>query len=299
MNPALTQEIEWLGLRLLVPEQWQIVRHGLVSDAGTLVLVDRRHQRLNLSWTQCRNPPDLSRLVSDYLGKEADVEEAGPPERFRCGRHWRGLRQRKPSGEVINRGVLYHAETSRLIELLVTLPPGTDEDQRLVDQILRSFRVTAGAEDCRRWNAFDIALTTPPDFRLASSSVKPADATLRFVLVDAARGKPTRTEATVRRLGMARSWYEGSLERMVRAHYPEQRFVESGEIRHQGSEGYFARGVEPGPPVKRMLRRLRERRVLCWHVPEQNAVYELATLSPQQQPVSPDDFRVELGGGAA
>jgi hypothetical protein len=299
MNPTLTQEIEWLGLRFLVPEQWQIVRHGLVPEAGSLVLVDRRHQRLNLSWTQCQRRPDLTRLVEDYLGKEADIEPATEIERFTCGRRWRGIRQRKPGGEVISRGVLYHEQTSRLVELLVILPPGAKEDQQLVDQILTSFRVTAAAEECRRWNAFDIALTTPPDFRLSSSSVKPADTTLRFVQVDGAKGKPTRTEATIRRLGMARCWYDGSLERVVQAHFPEQRFSESQKLSHPGSEAYFARGTEPGPPVKRMLRRLRERRVLCWHVPEQNAVYELVTLSPPQRPVLPTDFQFESAGGAA
>ncbi len=298
MNPALTQEIEWLGLRLLVPEDWQIVRHGAAPEAGSLVLVDRRHQRLTVSWTQCKSRPDLTRLVEDYLGKEADTPTPSDIERFTCGRRWRGLRQSKPSGEVVSRGVLYHAETSRLIELLVTLPPGQKEDQRLVDQILESFRVTAAAEDCRRWNAFDIALRTPPRFRLTSSNVKPADVTLHFVRMNAAKGKPTRTEASIRRLGMARSWYDGSLETVVKSHFPDQRFSETTQLSHRGGEAFCARGIEPGPPVNRMLRRLRERRVLCWHAPDQNAVYELVTLSPRQQPVLPSDFEVECSGGA-
>ena len=61
--PPCEQVIQWLGLRLCVPADWQVVRHSLAADRGGLVFVDRYRQRLQLNWTQVPCEPDLDRMI--------------------------------------------------------------------------------------------------------------------------------------------------------------------------------------------------------------------------------------------
>ena len=48
--PAVLTEtqntVEWLGLRLVLPRPWEIVRHGVSGRKGSLAFADRRRQRL-------------------------------------------------------------------------------------------------------------------------------------------------------------------------------------------------------------------------------------------------------------
>ena len=60
----------------------------------------------------------------------------------------------------------------------------------------------------------------------------------------------------------------------------------------------LAEGTEPGPPLQRALKLLRQRRVLAWSAARENAVYELATLSPRKHPVWPAEFDVLSDVGA-
>src|SRR5450432_3448034 len=65
----LSQAISWLSLGFRVPAEWDIVRHGILFERGSLVFVDRLRQRLSVSWTECQRPPDLERLVRDFEGQ--------------------------------------------------------------------------------------------------------------------------------------------------------------------------------------------------------------------------------------
>ena len=81
-----TQTYRWLGLSFEVPKEWEIVRHSTSTERGRLVLVDRRRQRLEVCWSECKKEPDLERLVEEFRG-----ESALPGEVFTRSGSWRGL----------------------------------------------------------------------------------------------------------------------------------------------------------------------------------------------------------------
>ena len=68
---AKIQTIEWLGMRFRVPDEWEIVRHSSKRRTGTLMFVDRRRQRMQLSWTECRGEPDKVQLFNDLRARAA------------------------------------------------------------------------------------------------------------------------------------------------------------------------------------------------------------------------------------
>jgi hypothetical protein len=240
----------------------------------------------------------LGRLIQDYQSRELAEGSKSRFQPFRCSAHFRGLHQFRRNGKIVSRAVRYHDETSRLVEVQVITPAGKAADRRLMERLLASLSVTSRADQARRWSVFDLSLVTPPHFQLVRTSVKPADATLSFAQVDPKTGKPTRTEASLRRLGMARAWFAGNLKQLVLNHDKKTGFSRFSAVRHRGYEALLAEGTEPGPPLRRVLRLLRQRRVLAWSAAPENAVYELATLSPPQHPVLPAEFDLLNGAGA-
>lgn len=302
---ALPQSIEWMGIRLRVPDDWQVVRHGLAPEAGTLTLVDRRRQRLELTWLTCKNRPDLGRLIRDYQ-EQARVESgtegasAESTELRSFGRGWRGFFQPlSTSGEqgarTLCRAVRFDERTSRLIELSISIDRSTAHDGHLLAQLFQSVHVLAAGGDCRRWQAFDLDVTTPPRCRLVKTRVNPADVQLSFCTTDSAPGKPTAREACLRRLGMARAWYSGNLRALVERHADGAVFTQWREQSHQGCPALLAEGTEAGPRYRRLFGKLRQRRVLVWHCPAENAIYQLTTTSPPGAPLLPQDFEVRFG----
>lgn len=305
---SLPQSIEWMGIRLRVPEDWQVVRHGLLPEAGSLTLLDRRRQRLELTWLTCKNRPDLGRLIRDYqtqalvdLGPEGGPGESMEPRSF--GRGWRGFFQplcpsESRDARALCRAVRFDERTSRLIEVSVSIDRNSAHDGRLLAQLFQGVHVLATGKDCRRWQAFDLDVTTPPRCRLVKTKVNPADVQLGFCMADSAPGKRTAREASLRRLGMARAWYSGNLRALVEHHAAGSVFTHWTEQSHQGCPALLAEGTEAGPRYRRLLGKLRQRRVLVWHCPAENAIYQLTTTSPVGDPLLPQDFEVRFGARA-
>ena len=61
----------WQGIRVTVPEQWELV--GTQGDYGTgyLRLADERRPRLELRWEKSSKPVDPSELINGYVAKLA------------------------------------------------------------------------------------------------------------------------------------------------------------------------------------------------------------------------------------
>jgi hypothetical protein len=299
MTQKLSQSIEWMGLRLKVPDDWQVVTHGLSPEFGSLVVVDRRRQRLTLSWTQCKNRPDLDQLLHDYRDRVLTDAQDAELGALRLSRRWRTLRQTQPdAAEIINRGVCFDAKTSRLVEALIITDTGEPKEQGLVERLLDEISVTCSAERSTRYRIFDLDVDTPPGFRLTKTRVKPADVTLTFQRTAANGKKAARQAASVRRLGMARAWHTGSLRELILRHEPKARLVSFEPQDYRGHQGLLASGTEAGPRLKRAVGLLRDQRVLAWCCEPENAVYEVITLSPRSQPLPPEDFVVRCREGS-
>ncbi|MBC8074868.1 MAG: hypothetical protein H7Y32_02230, partial [Chloroflexales bacterium] len=207
--PLLAQRVEWLGLGLSVPDGWEIVRHSLSAEVGSLRFVDRRRERLVIAWAQCKTAPDLSRLVEE-MRREAEAGAGCQP--FRYG-PWRGIQHIQADRERGIHAVRYHAETSRLLEAHVFGAEAAEPEQSLSRAILGQLRVLGSAHTSCRWRAFNLALKTPDNFALLSADVAPADVRLRFEH-RAGAGTRAAITATAQRLGMVSSWFDGDLARL-------------------------------------------------------------------------------------
>lgn len=283
----LEQEIEWLGLRFCVPADWQIVRHGVSHEHGSLVLIDRRTQRLTVSWTRCQARPDLERLLRDYHAKQREEGGSGEYCPFASGRY-RGFAQHGPQGERLTRAVAFHAPHARLLELLFVEPPGVD-DGSLLQTLLDTVEFTAAAELARRVCAFDLDVTPPEGFALSRADVKPLDVTVHFA---AREGVVT---ASLRRLGMASAWHRGTLEQLVQKHWPKASLRSEPSV--DASEVTLF-GHEAGPLLLRWFGRLRVQRTIAWQRASEDAIYELTTHSLARRPVLPSAFDVKGKRGA-
>jgi hypothetical protein len=287
LGPALTHRIEWLGIRVSVPEDWQIVRHGLAIKTGRLVLVDRRRERGSLIWSHCAEKPDLNRLVDDVQARARAERPGGRFEAYRGASRWQGFIEISAS-QVRTNVVHWDCLGKRLLEFVLVGPP-EDAERALVSRILQSHESVAPPEHARRWRAFDVDVKVPTGFRLVKLDSRPADVTFSFQSFDVTRDRPGRLEAVVRRMGMADVWHEGDLERLARR-------VTSGSavdsIESRTDSGVLAVGVEAGKRWRRLLGLLRVQQTQLWLVPPENAVYVVTTRYPAATPLRPEAIEV-------
>lgn len=301
---ALSQPIEWMGVALSVPEDWQIVRHGMSLERGSLTLVDRRVQRLQLSWTSVPEEPDVERMIDHERGELEKTESGAEIRALRGFGKWRVLETAAPSGAVTTRALRFDVKTSRLLEAVVSTRRDEPGRAELVRRLLDTLRVVCKAEAARHWCAFDIDLHAPPDFRLTETTVNPSDVTLRFEAVDPEDGRELGASVSVRRRGMVADWYTGNAEGLIRRDLPKTDFesFETGERAGRcaaggdravtGQPATRAAGLEHAPPLRRLLGKRRRVQVLSWTCEPENALYVVTTHSPPARPVSPVDFDV-------
>jgi hypothetical protein len=267
--PALPQAISWLSLGFRVPDDWEIVRHGIGFDRGSLVFVDRVRQRLSVSWTACPRAPNLERLLSDFESQPLTAGEKVLAQSDRFG--FRVLECETSSGARVTHALRFDPASSRLIEL--ELPDSAEqENQALAQALLAGFAFCPREQD-RTLRAFGVHATLPEGFTPCASQVKPADVSLEFERISAPDERaPVRLR--IRRSGMARAWFDGDAARAIRARNPELQFRDY-ESRAVGAHvATSARGFPRRALLKRALGRATEHEITLWECPEQNAVFE-------------------------
>jgi hypothetical protein len=203
-----------------------------------------------------------------------------------------------PGGEVTTRAVRYEPGTRRLLEAVVETRKAVPEDRDLVETLLSQVSVQDPPERARHVRAFGLELEAPEPMRLCGAEVKPADVRLDFAGYDAERDRELRTRASVRRMGMAESWYNGNAEALIKSRETGSRLTSFGSTSYAGHDATLARGSESGPLAKRALGLLYERRVLLWKCAERNALYAVSTSSPKSAPLEPEAFTLRCCGGA-
>lgn len=293
------EPVEWMGLSLRVPADWEIVRHSLVPRKGGLTFVDRRHQRLQATWTQCVKPPLMDRMLDDHRARQLKDEPEASFERFRHPTGFEGLHRLYDDGRVITRLARFDQATDRLLELVVLHKPERD-DAGLLDALAAAARITARPEAARRWRAFGLDITAPDGFIAVGCQANPADVTVQFAKAGTKKhaGRPGPT-ATVRRLGMADGWFAGDLEKTLKALEPKARFTfDKGGAIHEQPTGadpsVTATAVEAGPRLKRMAGLLRHRRDLLYHNQSANTLVHVSTFSRDTEPLRPGDLTVAV-----
>jgi hypothetical protein len=285
VSPTLTQAVAWLALDFRVPEDWEIIRHSIGFERGSLVFVDRVRQRLSVSWTACAQAPDLDRVLSDFEQQPLTVAEK-VLSRAQC-EGFRLLDCEKENGERVSHALYFDPLSSRLIELEL---PGSAaaNDSALTSELLASFAFAA-RDRSTRVCAFGLDADLPDGFRLCASQVKPADVILEFER-GAARGERSAERVRIRRSGMARTWFDGDAARSIRLRSPELAFGDFTSAAVGPHLAVMARGMPRRALLQRALGRAPSRRVTFWACPAQNAVFETEVCAPRgrsESPVSP------------
>ena len=294
-----THEVAWLGLTLKVPEDWEIVRHSVAVQRGSLIFVDRRRQRLELGWLSVKSEPDLDHWASDLEQEQRRLDAEVRLRRHAHRGGWQALEYGRKNCEITTRAVRYEARSSQLIEAAIETRDGVSADRDLVAALLDEISVTAAPESARYFRAFDVAVHVPESLRLGAARVKPADVCFDFVAHDGERERERGSLASVERLGMVESWYNGDARALIQSRNPGSRFSSFSSARYAGHEATLAEGIEPGPLAKRALGLLRERRVLVFRCERQNALYALSTSSRKGERIEPQELRVQCCGGAS
>jgi hypothetical protein len=284
-STELTQAVAWLALAFRVPEDWEIIRHGIGFERGSLVFVDRVRQRLSVSWTACEKAPDLDRVLSDFEQQPLTVGEKVLSQAQCQG--FRLLDCEKENGERVSHALCFDPLSSRLIELEL---PGSAaaRDSALTRELLASFAF-ATRERGTRVCAFGLDAELPDGFRLCKSQVKPADVILEFERC-ALRAARSAERLRIRRSGMARTWFDGDAARSIRLRSPELAFDEFTSAAVGPHPAVVARGLPRRALLQRALGRAPLRRVTFWACPAQNAVFETEVCAPpgrSESPVSP------------
>ena len=287
------RETIWMGMRMLTPADWEILRHGLGREKGRLVFVDRRRQRLQVSWARM-DRPDLSRAMSDYQHLDRQQEEIRHFHAIGDLHDWTGFHRRG-----LTRLARWDADRRLTIEMAIAWPG--QRDAAVESAIAEEFSIGLPppprelAKDEKppahpsRWRAFGLDATAPAGWTLSGADVRPADTTFRFHDLH----DPTR-RVHVRRVGMVAAWFDGSLEAFVR------KSVGVGpEIRHQATTcgtrpALRSECVEKSTRFQRLARRAPVRRDLTWHEPASHAVLNVTSWSVgEKNAVDPMIFTVQ------
>ncbi len=289
-EPSAFRTYRWLGLEFEVPAEWEIVRHATNAARGSLIVVDRRRQRLEVRWSDCAKAPDLERLVHDFKSKA----EGGQGEVLAVENGFRGLRSTGDGGRLTTRAVRWDARSKRLLEL--TLLAADGDAPELVTRVLGSVRTSSAEQE--RYSAFDVDVELPLGLSIAHATVKPADVLFEFQASQAEGHKRKVPQASVRRFGMADSWFSGDLGALIRRENSSLRLGFS-ERRYGPHAAVFASGAGAGPMLPRMLGLVPERRVLAWLCGEKNSLYVVSTSSKKKQPLLPEQLVVRCCGEGA
>jgi hypothetical protein len=276
----LGQRIDWLGLGFRVPADWEIVRHASKPEHGALVFVDRRRERLRVSWTSCEKPPDLARLLADFSAAEEGESVAAEWQRPDGTRGF----ARVTSDEALVRAVRYDPAQSRLLELALSAPDAAAA-HTLTQAVLDSF---SRPPTEFALSAFGLSVRGPTELALLRADVRPMDTCVQLAL-----GK---ARLSLRKLGAAESWFGGDYRAWLCSARPTADFRAFTAEQVRGHDGLRARGRERGPLLKRALGRLPALDALLWLCPNDNALYELYCAHPVKEPLGPSLLRVACCG---
>ncbi len=275
--------LAWMGLRFEVPRHWEVLQHGSDPTRGRLILVDRRRQRMQLSWAKLDSRPDLEQAMADHrsrdMTEDADVELS---EMLRP-HGWIGYTRFSEQG-ALTRLTRYEQELAYWVDLVISHPGRHDP---ALDEGLAGGFDAPGPDEPVHWRAFGLDVRTSPEWKLSGTTINAGDATLRFAEKDGL------SEVAVRRLGMIDAWFLGDVQQWLRHHIGVMVEAEFTTVRMGNESAVKATSREPGTRWRRMLGKLRVRRDAAWACDTSKSLVCVTTWSPDAEPVEPHEFEVD------
>ncbi len=285
MTDELTQVVEWLGLRLRVPVEWEIVRHSLSLDNGSLVFVDRRRETLRIFWRDCERAPDLNRMLSDQRSKDVLDFPGANIKELKGHSGWQGTLREQGNDERVVNAAHYDFRAARLIQVILTEAGDVTDGKSVRSALFGSIEVVSKAAEAREFRAFGLDVTVPFGFRLIKATVKPADVTFEFAEVDAKHSRHTGKAVTVHRMGMAAAWAPEDKRGLLAKETPQLRLSDVQRTSRGKHVAFLAQGKEVHPRLLSLFGLSRRGDALLWHCENKNAVYSVATKYLKRRPL--------------
>ncbi|MBD3422530.1 MAG: hypothetical protein GF398_20635 [Chitinivibrionales bacterium] len=266
---------QWLGLYFHTPLEWEIVRHGSKQDLGRLVFIDRRNQRMQLTWTACSGKPDVTRIFEDYRSKDREqYPECELSKAFRVAK-WYGY-HRTVDSKMVTRAAYFDKLYNRWLDVVLVWPDGYN--QQTADLFFKSFKTVGSRNGVMTWQAFETHFTVPAQWRLTSTEIIPARCTFTF--------EQDKDQLVVCRHAMAKAWFDGDLEKYVRSRSSYYRGSYSiGSVNNH--EAAIFRGNERRLSIRWFAGNRYRRHALSWYCKAQEIVYSIETRFVGRKPVDP------------
>jgi hypothetical protein len=274
------QIIEWLGIQVQVPADWEIVRHSVSASNGQLAFVDHIHQRMILSWATFEKKPDLGRLMEDCRSRDKEQNPESSFAELSISSKLKGYRWSNPK-ESVTRAGFFDTITNRWIEAVITWPVSVDEP--LEKSLLSSIKTIDTNKKGIRLRAFGMDVRAPAGWQFTAAAIKPGDLSFTF--------SQNSSTAQVRRLKAVSGWFNGDITAFVRKENEISRNVEPGIIlpdhpmlKAIGKEKEFQFGWMVG------LRR--KRCDLAWLCPSNDMLFRISIISGGHSKTEPEQFLV-------
>jgi hypothetical protein len=274
------QSIEWLGMLFLVPDDWEIVRHSVNEKTGSLILVDRRCQRMQVTWTYCEKKLCENDVFDDLKKRDiADNPECKTGDLQSYGR-FNGYR-RICREDILVRAGLYDEKQKLWID--VVLPVKNNDEEKTAVSVLESYASSRKDDRYLRLRAFGLDAASPEGWKLVGADVKPALITFRY--------EHNGEKAEITRAGGADAWFDGNLETFL-----NNRITDSTGIYKEGTRlghascGFI--GKEQRLSIRWLLGKRRIRKDTVWYCPESRAVFHAVVTGTRNKVFSTESFLV-------
>jgi len=265
----------WQGIRVTVPEQWELV--GTAGDYGTgyVRLADEKQTRLELHWEKSKKPVDPSGLINLYVGKLAKKAKKQKLQlSVKRDLNLASLKGRKTecyswTSDIQSLGMLsYCEECGRLVHMHV---------MGEVREPLRNLARTVFAsladhpEDGKvPWRFYDVEFETPAQMNLRKKDLKTGCIHMLF--------SARRKELEFVRFSLARILLsDRSLKEWFEEFYSKTLKKYRYRIRQEQIKGHDGLFLQGSPSVWRnpleLLGRRWVVRTACWYCPKTNRLF--------------------------
>jgi len=285
---TLLEAYAWMGLHLSVPAHWELRKHGILPEAGALVWVDRYAQRLELRWQTVKREPALNRMVQHRREQLTSDAPERPLSDLPSGlRPWQGvLYGMEPR---ICHALYYDMAHRVLLQLTFSLDGSREEINRLLREILATVRVVEAPSAATHWRAFGMEVHVPESWRFSGAKVLPMDASLSFSCPTRRRWSKIKPAVEIRRMGMAREWFDGDLEAFARS-----RALNAAKAQLEGDAACLhVRSAQPRFSLVGTLGPVEQEERIIRHAPDQNAMLMMTLRNAEMARARLDEVRIE------
>jgi hypothetical protein len=252
-------------VRVELPVDWEMLQFTRRPEQGRCAFADRYQFRLELAWRAVDGPPDMGRVVSDYVARLRADDDASDVRRL-SDAPWPGLAATVERTATSRFGRHLPGEAI-LVEAVFLWPEGRDRtlERVVLDSIAEVPRRDDGT---RRWRAFGLDLLATDGLPLTECQVEPARARLTFA------DERGRRRETFQRLGLVEEWLDRSVEDWLAAQMPRRGTVKSqSAVTVHGHEVALLAGTRPIRRLGGLINRPAPCDAAAWRCPNDGRLY--------------------------